>query len=170
MYRTYVEQAGGDPPGAEPVGSDKARTDLARIDRALLRLRRMWDAPAGVAHEGGVVEGSTLLVCLVVAEAAAGGEVSITEVTRDLGVAHSTASRLVARAVTAGMVHRAAGADPRRAQLTLTAAGDRLVRASREFRTARLQDRLASWPTVDVAALARLLERFAADLTTHPSG
>ena len=44
--------------------------DLARVDQALLRLRRTWDAPRGIAHEGGVVEGSTLLVCLAVADTA----------------------------------------------------------------------------------------------------
>src|SRR5215204_1297682 len=78
--------------------------DLARVDQALLRLRRMWDAPRGIAHEGGVVEGSTLLVCLAVADTA--GAVGVAEVADALGVAPSTASRLVARAAEAGMVTR----------------------------------------------------------------
>ncbi|MGY1711963.1 MarR family transcriptional regulator [Geodermatophilus sp. SYSU D00758] len=89
-------------------------SDLVRVDRALLRLRRMWDAPAGIEHEGALVEGSTLLVCLAVAEGRAAGEVGVVEVAGALGVTHSTASRLVSRAVEAGMVRRAPSAtDPR---------------------------------------------------------
>lgn len=150
MYGTYVPQA------AQGETPDVA--DLERIDLALRGLRRAWAAPAGVAHEGGVVEGSTLLVCLVVAEADPGAEVSITDVTRSLGVVHSTASRLVARAVEAQMVHRTGAAtDPRRASLALTPAGKRLVAASRAFRTARLRDLLGTWPRGDVTELARLL-------------
>src|SRR3712207_1981615 len=78
--------------------------DLQRLDHALLRLRRMWDAPAGVEHEGRVVDGSTLLVCVAVEEhrAVASGagavEVGVLEVAQALGVTHSTASRLVSRA------------------------------------------------------------------------
>lgn len=139
------------------------RNDVASIDRALLGLRRVWDAPAGVSHEGRIVEGSTLLVCLAVAETAVAGEVSITDVTRVLGVAHSTASRLVARAVDAEMVHRTgASADPRRASLVLTAAGERLVAASQAFRAARLRNLLAPWSGEEIADLARLLTRLSA--------
>lgn len=134
--------------------------DLARVDQALLRLRRMWDAPRGIAHEGGVVEGSTLLVCLAVADTA--GAVGVAEVADALGVAPSTASRLVARAAEAGMVTREVSTtDPRRAALELTATGTRLVEASRRYRAARLARLLVDWPPMDVAALADLLTRFA---------
>jgi DNA-binding MarR family transcriptional regulator len=134
--------------------------DLARVDQALLRLRRMWDAPRGIAHEGGVVEGSTLLVCLAVADTA--GAVGVAEVADALGVAPSTASRLVARAAEAGMVTREVSTtDPRRAALELTATGTRLVEASRHYRAARLARLLVDWPPRDVAALADLLTRFA---------
>ena len=134
--------------------------DLARVDQALLRLRRMWDAPRGIAHEGGVVEGSTLLVCLAVADTA--GAVGVAEVADALGVAPSTASRLVARAAEAGMVTREVSTtDPRRAALELTATGTRLVEASRRYRAARLAKLLVDWPPRDVAALADLLTRFA---------
>ncbi len=144
--------------------------DLERMDHALLRLRRMWDAPAGVPHEGVIVEGSTLLVCLAIAEhqegagqeRARGHEVGVVEVADHLGVTQSTASRLVTRAVAAGMVGRTRSpADPRRAALTLTAAGRRLVTASREFRSAYLAALLADWNAADVATLASLLDRFA---------
>jgi DNA-binding MarR family transcriptional regulator len=134
--------------------------DLARVDHALLRLRRMWDAPRGITHEGGVVEGSTLLVCLAVTDAA--GAVGVAEVAEALGVAPSTASRLVARAADAGMVTREVSTtDPRRAALELTPAGIRLVGASRRYRAARLARLLVDWPSRDIAALADLLTRFA---------
>lgn len=142
--------------------------DLARLDRALLRLRRMWDAPAGIAHEGRTVEGSTLLVCLAVAEGPAGppgAESGVVEVAEGLGVTHSTASRLVSRAVEAGMVVRSGSAvDPRRVALRLSAEGERLVTASRRFRAGRLGAALAGWPPGDVGALADLLTRFADDV------
>ena len=134
--------------------------DLARVDQAMLRLRRMWDAPRGIAHEGGVVEGSTLLVCLAVADTA--GAVGVAEVADALGVAPSTASRLVARAAEAGMVTREVSTtDPRRAALELTATGTRLVEASRRYRATRLARLLVDWPSRDIAALADLLTRFA---------
>lgn len=142
--------------------------DLARVDQALLRLRRMWDAPRGIAHEGGVVEGSTLLVCLAVADTA--GPVGVAEVADALGVAPSTASRLVARAAEAGMVTREVSTtDPRRAALELTAPGTRLVEASRRYRAARLASLLVDWPPRDVAALADLLTRFADAFAPTPS-
>lgn len=144
---------------------DLALVDLASVDRALLRLRRIWDVPAGVDHAGKRVEGSTLLVCLVLDDlsAQAGStEVGVTDVAAALDVAHSTASRLISRAAEAGMVSRgAASRDPRRAALTLTLQGRDLVAASREYRVARLSAALADWPAADVAALADLLSRFA---------
>jgi DNA-binding MarR family transcriptional regulator len=150
--------------------------DLERLDHALLKLRRMWDAPAGIEHEGRIVDGSTLLVCLAVEEhrvaESDGGvlEVGVLEVATALGVAHSTASRLVSRAVEAGMAARQRSvADPRRVSLELTADGGRLVGAARAFRTARLDAALAPWPRADVRALAELLDRFA-DLMTQGPG
>jgi len=148
-----------------------SQDDLARVDRALLRLRRMWDAPAGIEHEGAVVEGSTLLVCLAVEEALGGGvpEVGVVEVAAALGVTHSTASRLVSRAAAAGMVERRTSpTDPRRAALTATPAGHRLVAAARAFRTGRLAALLAGWPPGDVTALADLMTRFAEAATAPP--
>ncbi|WNV75902.1 MarR family winged helix-turn-helix transcriptional regulator [Geodermatophilus sp. DSM 44513] len=148
-----------------------SQDDLARVDRALLRLRRMCDAPAGIPHEGALVEGSTLLVCLAVEEALDEGvpEVGVVEVAAALGVTHSTASRLVGRAAGVGMVERATSpTDPRRAALTPTPAGRRLVAASRAFRTGRLAVLLAGWPEDDVAALADLMTRFAAAATAPP--
>ncbi|WP_236826362.1 MULTISPECIES: MarR family winged helix-turn-helix transcriptional regulator [unclassified Blastococcus] len=145
-------------------------SDLERLDRALLRLRRVWDAPAGIEHEGRTVEGSTLLVSLAVEEhGRAGADAGVTEVAGTLGVTHSTASRLVGRAVAAGMVaRRPHTGDPRRVALSLTADGERLVAASRAFRTARLRGALDSWPEDEIGTLADLLTRFAEAMAPAP--
>lgn len=141
--------------------------DLVRVDRALLRLRRMWDAPAGIQHGGTAVEGSTLMVCLAVEERlVASAEAGVVDVAEALRVTQSTGSRLVTRAVSAGMVvRRDSRSDPRRASLALTAAGRDLVAASRAYRTSHLGDLLTDWSARDVAALADLLARFAAAVT-----
>jgi len=133
MYRTYVD----DP--------------LHEIDDALVRLRRLWSsAPRGA-------EMSSVLV--VEACARGDGPVSVGEVARFADVEHSTASRLVDRAVRAGYVERTT--DGRRAVLELTTTGRELRERAVEFRTAWLTSVLDGWPDADVAALARLLGRFA---------
>jgi DNA-binding MarR family transcriptional regulator len=133
MYGTYVE------------GS------LQEIDDALVRMRRLWSAaPRGP-------DMSSVLVVEACAREAAPATVG--DVARFAGVEHSTASRLVERAVRAGYVERAA--DGRRAALHLTAQGRDLRERAVAFRTAWLTGMLGDWPEADVATLARLLGRFA---------
>ncbi len=110
---------------------------------------------------------STVLVVDAVARRDGVGESSIADVAQGLDVAHSTASRLVARAETAGMLHRRRStADPRRTVLSLTADGWSLQREAVAFRTARLESLLVDWSAVDVTTFTRLLERFAR--SAHP--
>ncbi len=142
--------------------------ELVRLDAALLDLRRFAEAPAGprsrstVRHGDGRVEVSTVLVVDSVARITSGRDCSIGDVAQALHVAHSTASRLVERAVAGGMLHRdRSSTDPRRTVLSLTAAGRRLQRAAGDFRTRRLEALLADWSAADVTTLTRLLERFA---------
>ncbi len=128
---------------------------LHEIDDALVRLRRLWSsAPRGV-------EMSSVLV--VEACARAGGPVSVGEVARFADVEHSTASRLVDRAVRAGYVDRAEGG--RRAALELTAAGRDLRERAVARRTAWLTTVLDGWTAADVTGLAALLGRFAGRVT-----
>jgi DNA-binding MarR family transcriptional regulator len=140
---------------------------LGRLDEALLRLRRVTAAPppAFVVEDaspgGAAVTASTVLV--VDACARADGEVSVGEVARVLGVEHSTASRLVERAVRGGFVVRGpSAADARRVALTLTPAGAALQERAVAFRVRRLGQVVGGWRADDVLALAGLLERFAA--------
>jgi DNA-binding MarR family transcriptional regulator len=142
---------------------------LERLDVSLLALRRIVAPPpaATLQHAGTRVELSTVLVvdALTRAEAAPG----VGDVAEALQVTHSTASRLVDRAVTAGAVERTRHpGDPRRALLMVTPQGATLQRAAVRFRTRRLAELVAGWAEQDVATLAELLERFAVDAHRRP--
>lgn len=131
---------------------------LHDIDDALVRMRRLWSsAPRGV-------DMSSVLV--VEACARAGGPATVGDVARVADVEHSTASRLVERAVRAGYVSRAT--DGRRAALHLTADGRALRERAVTFRTAWLTQMVDDWPERDVAEFARLLARFAEKIGGGP--
>lgn len=144
----------GTPRGTDPEHETDPPIDpLHEIDDALVRLRRLWStAPRGP-------DMSSVLV--VEACARRSGPSTVGEVARFAGVEHSTASRLVERAVRAGYVERTA--DGRRAALHLTAAGAALRERAVAFRTAWLAGVLGDWPEADRVRFARLLGRFAAD-------
>lgn len=142
--------------------------DMVRLDSALLDLRRFSEAPGAarrgstLAHGNERVEVSTVLVVDAVGRCQDVRECSVGDVARTLHVAHSTASRLVERAVRAGMLRNSRSTtDPRRAVLWLTAAGRRLQSDAVAFRIARLDALLSDWPAADVSTFTRLLERFA---------
>lgn len=138
------------------------QSDLERLDRALLRLRRFVEAPAALDDGGSLVELSTLLVLDAVTSA--GEAVTVRDVARWLGVAHSTASRFVTRAQRAGAVTRGPSVTDRRETVVeLTAAGRALAARGAAFRLARLAAITDAWRPDDVTALAGLLDRFAAD-------
>ncbi|GAA4890694.1 hypothetical protein GCM10025789_04050 [Tessaracoccus lubricantis] len=145
--------------------------DLIRLDAALLALRRLTSAPPalpGLDQDGSPVEVSTMLVADAIARSAREDGCSINDVAQALTVAHSTASRLVDRAVRAGVVTRNRDADQRRrAVLRLTDGGRRLHAEAVAFRTGRLAAVTAEWSPTDVATLTELVERFAADAHPH---
>jgi DNA-binding MarR family transcriptional regulator len=142
---------------------------LERLDSALLALRRFASpelARPRISHAGVDIELSTMLVVDAIARSAP-GEVSVRLVADSLQVAPSTASRLVERAVQAGMVAgRSSENDPRMRVLHLTREGRRLQRAALRHRTQRLADATADWSRDDLAQFADLLDRFAR--TVHP--
>src|SRR4051794_15599684 len=139
---------------------------LGRLDDALMRLRRITAAPPpGFVVESGVgappATASTVLVVDVCARA--DGEVSVGLVARALGVEHSTASRLVDRAVRGGFVVRSSStADARRAALALTRAGRSLHERASAFRRDRLAEVVAGGPAAGVAKPAPVLDPLAA--------
>jgi DNA-binding MarR family transcriptional regulator len=155
MYRTHINP-------------DDAPADLLDLDDALLRLRRLWTAPPpALVLEEGDGEPVTLSSVLVVeACARAEGEVGVGEVGRFLDVEHSTASRLVDRAVRGGLVERTASeVDARRVALRLTPSGQALRERAVGFRIGWLGHVLADWDAADVQALAQALTRFAEAIT-----
>lgn len=125
--------------------------DVQVIDTALMQLRRLWTAPP----RG--VDVSSILVLEACARHAQ--PASVGDVARFAGVEKSTASRLVDRAVQAGLVDRASSG--RRVVLQMTVAGQQLRERALQFRTGWLENVLAGWPQGNVAIFAQLLGRFA---------
>ncbi len=154
--------------------SDGGARDLALLDDALLRLRRLWAAPPpALVLESGDGEPVTMSSVLVVeACARGGGEVGVGDVGQVLDVEPSTASRLVDRAVRAGLVERRPSeVDARRVALALTASGEALRARAVEFRLAWLSQVLQGWDDAEVGTLAAALARFAdAVAETGPPG
>ena len=134
---------------------------LARIDTALLNLRHLWHAPSSRQPAGeGAVELSTIWVVEALSRTDDG--LTITELAGALDVAQSTGSRLVERAVAAGMVQRGASAtDARRVVLRPTAAGRALAVEARAFRGGYLRRLTEDWTETERTTFAALLARFA---------
>jgi DNA-binding MarR family transcriptional regulator len=153
----------------------QGRLVLSQLDDALIRLRRLWQNPPFkrilVEPDGARLEMSTVLVTDAInrLQHADPPEVArVGDIAERLDVAPSTASRLVDRAVRAGMVARGtAAADSRHVTLTLTPAGSALLGRACLFRTRYLEQVLKGWTRDDVATLARLLDRFADAVHIH---
>jgi DNA-binding MarR family transcriptional regulator len=138
---------------------------LRTTDDALVRLRRLWSAThtRPMAKDNPPVDMSSVLVVEACARAAAEDRrATVGDIADFADVEHSTASRLIDRAVRAGLVTRARSAeDARRTIVQLTEAGQALQREAAAFRITWLARVLADWPEVDVATFAELLSRFA---------
>jgi DNA-binding MarR family transcriptional regulator len=148
--------------------TSSADTLLPRLDAALLSLRRLTNAPAArprLTQGTQQIEFSTMLVVDAIArlgDSATRHEVSVVDVANVLQVAPSTASRLVERAVKAGMTTRGpSGVDPRRAALALTRAGRALHADAIAFRTGRLRVLVRDWSEAELTVFTELFERFA---------
>lgn len=147
--------------------------DLSVLDDALIRMRRLWSASRTRFVEDGAtaVEMSSLLVVEACARGAAEHrEVSIGDVAHLADVTASTASRLVDRAETAGLLTRAPSAlSARRTALYLTPAGIALRERAVAARTTWLAHQLRDWDPTEVEHLGTLLSRFADGLVSPPS-
>jgi DNA-binding MarR family transcriptional regulator len=159
------------------MGIDDAA--VAEIERALTRIRRS-QSRRRLGHLAVAAGADPEVVVLVpaldaIAEAtgsAAGAkpEVSVGVVGERLGVDASNASRVVARAVAAGLVARVPSpVDGRRASLDLTPKGRDVVEAVQRQRRGVVARATAGWNERDRAALARLLGRLLDDIDTLAS-
>lgn len=143
MYRTHM---------------DSLQADLVRLDHALLRLRRFLSAPRTLDDQGREIHLSTLLIL----DGLPHEGQSVGDIAARLDVAHSTASRLVARAETAGATTRAPAAHDARQTLVLpTSTGLEMAARASTYRLARLAEIVAPWDGDDVRDLATGLDRFA---------
>ena len=140
---------------------------LAAVERAMLRIRRSQSRRTlgrlAAQELGRPVDASHFLVVDAVEEGPErpGQEVTVGVVAERLGIDPSRASRMVAGAVRAGYVARAASqADGRRIRLELTAAGRELAEAAHRFRRAAFRRAMRGWPAAERRAFARLLTKF----------
>ncbi len=122
--------------------------------RSLSRLGALGDGPA---------MDPTLFGMLDVVEAR-DGEATVTDIATTLGVDQPRASRLVARAVTDGLLERRADqADARRVLLHLTRKAQAALERAHTARQAVFARATADWEDAERAEFARLLTRFVAD-------
>jgi DNA-binding MarR family transcriptional regulator len=95
----------------------------------------------------------------------AGRPATVTSVAAALGIDQPRASKLVAAAVSDGLVRREADqADGRRSLLVRTPAGQRLSAQIHAFRQQVFGDAMAEWSAADRAEFATLLSRFVESL------
>lgn len=160
----------GQAPGT-PTAPDRA---LRSVDESLVRLRRLWSPgrSSAVDDQGRLVEMSSLLVIEAVARhclRSSHDSATVRDVAAFCDVEQSTASRLVDRAVRAGLVSRSPSrTDSRRAALTLTQDGAVLRARAGDVRTQWLTRVLSGWQPAEVRAFADALARFAAAVEAMP--
>jgi DNA-binding MarR family transcriptional regulator len=144
--------------------------EIAAVERAMVELRR-GQTRRNIARLAGAasaaIAGAEVLDVIEEAEES-GDAVTVTSVAAALGMDQPRASKLVAAAVSAGLVRREADqADGRRALLVRTPSGRRLSEEIHAFRQRVIEDVVAEWPAVDRAEFARLFTKFVSSLRSH---
>ncbi|WP_174188285.1 MarR family winged helix-turn-helix transcriptional regulator [Nocardia barduliensis] len=125
------------------------------VEAAMVRIRRRQT-------RGALSEGAIPVAVFGVLDAVAGGVAdTVGELAPALGVDQPRASRLVARAVAAGLLERVADQrDGRRSVLRATAAGRRASAEAAARRRTAMAAAMADWTPAERADFARLLVRF----------
>jgi DNA-binding MarR family transcriptional regulator len=146
---------------------DPRRPDVAGGGPALFRLVRFWSrrwaAEAGRAVPGDAVQVRNVLVLEAIDAALTRGSAAIGDVAMELGLDRSNASRMLAAAVSAGLVTKTvARADGRRTELQLTAEGRSLLATARAWQGDVFLQMTAGWPSRDARRFAAYLRRLAA--------
>jgi DNA-binding MarR family transcriptional regulator len=141
---------------------------VAAIEQAMVAMRRSWSRrslqrrAAAAGSVGAAGAGAAEAAAFQVLDAIeSGGALTVNGVADALGVDQPRGSRLVARAVEAGLVRR--GADPddgRRSVLALTPRGARVLAEGHRARRAAVEAALAGWPDEDRETFARLLRAY----------
>lgn len=135
--------------------------DVEAIERAMVAVRRRQSRRALARLHGLSGQGFDVLDVIE----ASGSPVTVSSVAQALGVDQPRASRLVAAAVAAGLVRRAADqADGRRSVLLMTDAGRAAVERAHGTRREVFAEAMTGWTDAERAEFARLLTRFVAAL------
>jgi DNA-binding MarR family transcriptional regulator len=144
----------------------KPDAHLDAVERAMLAVRRR-QTRRSLAQRAGqtgapAVDGSAFDVLDAVEAAEQSGELaSVSSVASALHIDQPRASKLVAAAVSAGLVRRKADqTDGRRALLVRTRAGRAVTDEIHRFRRAAFAAAMSDWSDADRAAFARLLTAF----------
>lgn len=135
------------------------------VEAAMVRIRRR-QTRAALTPAGSVPPA----VFRVLDAVAAADSPTVGSLTPALGVDQPRTSRLVAQAVSAGLLERVADQwDGRRAILRLTAAGTDVVAAAQAGRRTRMAAAMGDWTTKERTEFARLLTRFVDALDNPPT-
>ena len=135
---------------------------------ALFRLVRYWSRrwASGVPEADHV---GHILVLEAISAATDDGFAQISAVAGELGLDRSNASRMLAAAVSAGLVAKtAAPDDARRTELALTPSGAELLAAARAWQAETFARMVADWPAADARRFAAYLVRLANQKEIHP--
>ncbi|MEV6432122.1 MarR family transcriptional regulator [Nocardia sp. NPDC051463] len=138
-------------------------TVTATVEAAMVRIRRRQTRGALSGKSPVPIAVFRVLDAVAESESATVGTLAPT-----LGVDQPRASRLVAQAVSSGLLERLADQhDGRRAVLRLTPDGASLVAAARNGRRAAMATAMADWTADERTEFARLLGRFVDALDNH---
>lgn len=100
-----------------------------------------------------------------------GEGVTVGALAQDMRLDPSRASRLATKLIASGLVRRGvAQADARRAVLEITAAGHEVLAQGRAKKWARNLEIFADWDDADIAAFARLMDRYVVATRLYDSG
>jgi DNA-binding MarR family transcriptional regulator len=133
---------------------------IAAIERAMVEIRRLQQRRT-LARLSQADPNLAAVTSVVDAIEQNPEQATVSTVGAALGIDQPRASRLVARAVEAGLVTRTADQlDGRRALLALTRRGTEHARSVHRFRQATLTEVMADWTPRQVTTFARLLTRF----------
>jgi DNA-binding MarR family transcriptional regulator len=167
IYLAVVERNGDEHTRAVERAMVAIRRSQSRRALARLATARHGAIPGdrqGSTDDG--TSGASADVLDIIEEAEeTGSAATVTSVAAALDIDQPRASKLVAAAVSAGLVRREADqADGRRSLLVRTMAGQRLSAQMHAFRQQVFGDAMADWSTADRAEFARLLSRFVESL------
>jgi DNA-binding MarR family transcriptional regulator len=136
--------------------------DVEAVERAMVAIRRLQQRRT-LAKLSQVDPSLTAVVDTIEQHP---DQATVSSIAGALGVDQPRASRLVARAVDAGLVTRTADQfDGRRVLLTLTKRGIEHAAGVHHFRQAMFAEAMADWTPRQISTFARLLTRFVANYT-----